>query len=454
MHAALYGPVPAPDDDACDVRAGLERLVHAPPATATYVTEPVTLTVPGYYTYRECDRRERARARRSQTRVRRGRRDDGRAGHAAGRDADQRAGGRGRAPRSPTACVVTGLGALDRDRAGRAVGPVRRRARRSRCTGTPLDAARFTANGDGTYTTAPSTLDARRLLHLPRVDRRDGRPTPAVDDGVRRGRRDDARLGAAAAVTTVVSDEVVRPGSRISDEIRVRGPRPDARPASRSSCSARSRPRARCAATATPFWRGQVTAQGDGTVRSPAVRVRTAGFYTYRERLARRAERRGHHDGVRRSRPRRRWRRPPITTGRGDVARDGARRADVGGADADARAPALGHRRAGLARRHRPAPRRARRPGRHPPRAAGGATARRPAAARARSCRRPRRQRAARASAPSSGCRAPDRGDRVSVTTRDGRTRSYRVTSVRACRKAALPASVYSRSGARAGSCS
>ena len=39
------------------------------------------------------------------------------------------------------------------------------------------------------------------------------------------------------------------------------------------------------------------------------------------------------------------------------------------------------------------------------------------------------------------------RGDVVKVTSDDGRTRSYRVTSLRTVRKDALPASIFSRKG-------
>src|SRR4029077_5066 len=37
--------------------------------------------------------------------------------------------------------------------------------------------------------------------------------------------------------------------------------------------------------TGTPYWHGRLTAQGDGQLRSPAVRIKQAGFYTFHETL-------------------------------------------------------------------------------------------------------------------------------------------------------------------------
>ena len=251
--------------------------------------------------------------------------------------------------------VVSGLGVLTATVQRGAVGPVRDARGDHLHRHAVRDAARFTANGDGTYTTAPSTLDARRLLHLPRVDRRDD-GLRGGDDGLRRGHRDDARLGHARRSRRSCPTRSCGPGSRICDTIRVRGlGKTPARievelfgPVRDARRHALRRRRRTGAAT--------VTAQGDGTIElADACSSRTAGFYTYRERLLGAPERRAARRPSARSSPRPRWRRPPITTGRGDVVargRGGGRRR----AHADARAHRrAGHRRAGLARRHRPA---------------------------------------------------------------------------------------------------
>ena len=87
------------------------------------------------------------------------------------------------------------------------------------------------------------------------------------------------------AVSTVVSDDVVREGTAIFDRIRVTGLGKTPVPidvelfgpfASRSAI--------RC--TGTPYWKGTVEASGDGTVRSPNVTLGKVGLYTYRERIA------------------------------------------------------------------------------------------------------------------------------------------------------------------------
>jgi Sortase domain len=89
---------------------------------------------------------------------------------------------------------------------------------------------------------------------------------------------------AAPTVATTVSAAVARAGSRIFDRIRVRGlGRTSARVrvelfgpfATRAAIDCRRR----------PSWTGSVVVAGDGLVRSPAVRLAKAGFYAYRERL-------------------------------------------------------------------------------------------------------------------------------------------------------------------------
>jgi LPXTG-site transpeptidase (sortase) family protein len=85
-------------------------------------------------------------------------------------------------------------------------------------------------------------------------------------------------------VTTLASAEVVFPGARIFDRIKVEG-------LGRSTATIEaelygpfaSRDAIRC--TGEPFWRGQVRARGDGELRTRSAKVQQAGFYTYREHL-------------------------------------------------------------------------------------------------------------------------------------------------------------------------
>ena len=81
---------------------------------------------------------------------------------------------------------------------------------------------------------------------------------------------------AAPTVTTLVSDEVVVPGSTISDRIRVRGlGRTEVAIDVELFGPFASRGAIRCAGT--PVWRGRVVAHGDGVLRSPPVRIGRAG---------------------------------------------------------------------------------------------------------------------------------------------------------------------------------
>lgn len=118
-------------------------------------------------------------------------------------------------------------------------------------------------------TRAPADANAQRLA-APSTQRVSGSATTTVV--------------AEPSVSTIVSDQLVRPGTRIFDRIRVRG-------LGRTVAKLRvelygpfaARNAIRC--QGKPYWTGTVTADGDGEIRSPRVRVAKAGFYSYRERL-------------------------------------------------------------------------------------------------------------------------------------------------------------------------
>jgi hypothetical protein len=97
-------------------------------------------------------------------------------------------------------------------------------------------------------------------------------------------RAETAIVRAQPAVTTVVAAEVVRPGARIFDRIRVSGlGRSSAAIAVELFGPFASRSAMQC--DGTPYWSGKVTAKGDGELRSAGAVVSTPGFYTFRERL-------------------------------------------------------------------------------------------------------------------------------------------------------------------------
>src|SRR5262249_13139753 len=138
------------------------------------------------------------------------------------------------------------------------------------------------ANGDGTYTTSPVVLDAAGYYTY-RESIAAGPAFGAVTTAC--GEATETTLvSATPSVTTVVSDEVVRPGSRITDTIRGRGlGKTPARIAGELFGPFATRDAIRC--EGEPLSRSTITAQGDGTLQSPATLLRSAGFYTYRERL-------------------------------------------------------------------------------------------------------------------------------------------------------------------------
>lgn len=279
INAGLYGPFPSRDQVRCDTPPVWTGTVQAT-GDGEYQTEPVTLTTPGYYTYREAIApSEFVRAGETQcndvletTVV---------MGSPAIRtqiSAQQTAPG---AAISDTA-VVTGLGTLAATVNVELWGPYSSPEAMT-CTGTPYWTGTFPANGDGTYTTAPVTLDRAGYYTY----RESILPTEA-NDAVQTACGEAAETTIATAkpaVTTVVSNEVLRPGSKLSDTIRVRG-------AGKTPLKIdvelfgpfASRAAMRC--NVRPFWTGEVSVPGDGTYRSPAVTISDVGFYTYREKIA------------------------------------------------------------------------------------------------------------------------------------------------------------------------
>ena len=158
-----------------------------------YVTAPVTLTQPGYYTYREWIVEsdlvagvETACAEVAETTVVRGQ-----PAITTQISAQETAPG----AQITDTVVVSGLGKLSATVNVELWGPFATRDA-IRCEGTPFWTGTLPVTGDGTYTTAPVTLAAGRLLHLPRVDRGD-RGARGRDHRLRRGVRDDGREGGA-----------------------------------------------------------------------------------------------------------------------------------------------------------------------------------------------------------------------------------------------------------------
>lgn len=277
--ANLYGPYPAPNKITCQGAPYWTGTIAAN-GDGTYTTATVPLTVAGYYVYREsiapsgfvlgattsCSDTAESTILAGQPSV-----------QTQVSDATTAPGSR----LSDTA-VVTGLGALTATVNVQLYGPFATQSAIS-CGGTPVWTGSFTASGDGTYKTAAVTLRAAGYY----IYHEAIAPTTAyaaADTGCSAA-SETTFAHATPTLGTTVSNAVVRPGSSISDRIKVSGLGSTAAvigvqlfgpfaSVDAISCGGR------------PAWRGSVKdTSGDGTVTSPAVRIPRAGFYVFRERL-------------------------------------------------------------------------------------------------------------------------------------------------------------------------
>jgi Sortase domain len=177
--------------------------------------------------------------------------------------------------------VVTGIGEMKVKVDVELWGPYASRAAIS-CVGSPRWRGSFLANGNGTYETAPVRIDrAGYYTFTESIAARPGLiPSTAPCGEV----AETTLVHARPAITTVASADVVRPGSRISDLIRVRG-------LGTTSASVEvelfgpfpSREAIDC--TERPLRAARITVDGNGDHRSPPMLVTRAGIYAFREHL-------------------------------------------------------------------------------------------------------------------------------------------------------------------------
>ena len=277
--AALYGPLPARDALTCD---GTPFWQGSYPVTGDgeLVTDPVTVTVPGYYTYRETI------AASGLVRA---------ASHPCGEEAETTI-VRG-APtirtevseqqatvgaRLSDTVVVGGLGRLRAPVEAELWGPYPSREAMT-CEGTPAWKGTLTAEGDGTYVTEAVRVDAAGWYTY-----RERIVATEAFDGVETACGEEAEttlVRSAPKVVTKVSSRVVRPGARIFDRLQVSGLGTTAAKVE-VELHGPFRTRAAITCSGTPFWKGAVAVRGDGSYATPRVRVAKSGFYTYRERIA------------------------------------------------------------------------------------------------------------------------------------------------------------------------
>lgn len=178
--------------------------------------------------------------------------------------------------------VVTGLGSLTATINVELWGPYDSKEAMV-CSGTPAWTGTVEAKGDGTYQSAEVKV-TKTGYYTYRERIAEG---PANDASITAcGEATETTIVSATPdVTTTVSQAVVRPGSTIFDRVKVTGL--GSTPATiRLALYGPFPTKAAIRCNVAPVWEGTINAdKGDGLYVSPPARIEKAGFYTYREKL-------------------------------------------------------------------------------------------------------------------------------------------------------------------------
>jgi hypothetical protein len=434
--ASLFGPFGAADDIACDGDAVWTGTVEAT-GNGTYQTEPTTLPTAGYYSYQESIKAsdgvaafESACAEKAETTVVRG--------HpqvdTKVSDTTVRAG----AELTDTA-VVTGLGKLTAPVVVELFGPFESTDEIS-CDGKPFWKGEVTAKGDGEYKTQSVRLGAAGYYtyreHIVATDAYEATETACGDTA------ETSFAQARPRIRTLASHDAVIPGATVTDRIRVSG-------LGRTPATIRvdlygpfaSRGQIRC--NGRPARTSKVDIDGDGVVRSKPMRIGKVGFYAFQETIASRQAVRG-ATTVCAEEAETALGRPEIITGRGDhpravrvAAADSPQRVTIDGLGIDAPVDPIGiDLRQGVLGVSKDIARVGWwRDGAAPGDAHGAVLL----AGHVDS--------AARGAGALYALKTAHAGGRVELALPGGRTRAYRVQSVRRVLKAKLPARVFSKRG-------
>jgi LPXTG-site transpeptidase (sortase) family protein len=278
VHAELYGPFPAREAITC---SGTPIWTDSFPVheEGEYRTAPFMVKMPGFYAYRETIEAhgfvrstETACADTAETTVvvatptirTRVNRPETRPGETV---ADH--------------VTVSGLGPVSVHVQAVLWGPFPSRSS-IHCSGSPYWTGSFEATGTGTYTTGPVKLEKAGYYAFQETI-----PAGPANEAFTATCPDVAETTVARAsptVSTIASNEVVRPGAAIFDHIRVYGLGETAAAIDVQLFGPfPSRAAVRC--SMPPYWNGRVYAKGSGTLQSPSVKVPKAGFYAWRESI-------------------------------------------------------------------------------------------------------------------------------------------------------------------------
>lgn len=279
IQAALYGPYASREATKC-AEAPIWTGTIAATGDGDYVTEPVKLDVPGYYTYREwivetdtLAAVETACAEVAETTVVRGT-----PTITTQISAQETAPG----AQITDTVVVGGLGKLTATVNVELWGPYPTREAIT-CEGTPFWTGTQPVTGDGSYITAPVTL-VTAGYYTYRESIAESESTAAVVTACAEV-SETTIARAAPKVTTVVSKAVIKPGDQIFDTLNVTGlGKTPATVVVDLFGPYASRADIDCAGT--PYWTGEVAVTGDGKYQTAPTPVRRAGFFVFRERIA------------------------------------------------------------------------------------------------------------------------------------------------------------------------
>lgn len=274
----LYGPFPTREAISCEGEPYWSGQIVAP-GDGVYQTAPVTLESAGYYSYTESiaaqgfvRAQQSACALPTETTVARG------TPVVSTRISDQDT-----APgdRVRDLVDISGLGALQASVRAELWGPYPTPEAMT-CEGTPLWTGTFTAGGDGRTATQPVRLPAAgHYTYRMTIEGTEAFDTVVTACGEP---AETTRTTASPTVTTLASREVLKPGGALFDRLRVRGlGRTPATVEVQLFGPFSSRSAIRC--DVEPVWEGAVRVPGDGVYRTRPVRVERVGLYSYRERL-------------------------------------------------------------------------------------------------------------------------------------------------------------------------
>jgi LPXTG-site transpeptidase (sortase) family protein len=279
IQAALYGPFASRDAITCDGKPAWTGTVAAN-GDGEYRTGPFKVSTPGYYTYRESlAASEFVRATETpcldaaETTV----------VAAAPKVVTQVSDTRVRPGAQLTdRLTVTGAGPLTIAVDVELFGPFATKGGIA-CSGAPFWMGTVQATGDGTYTTEAVTVD--RVGYYTYRESIAAAPQTSAFTGKCGVASETSLVTAVPRLSSVVSEDVIDPGGALADNVTVTGlGGSEAKIGVQLFGPFATQAAIRC--TGTPYATAEVYAKGDGTVRTPAARVNDAGFYTYRLRLA------------------------------------------------------------------------------------------------------------------------------------------------------------------------